>query len=354
MRQFLLSLLFVFSSAANAVNVGFAWDPGEAYPPNTTYEFQANECSQTGLTSTSVVCDLVQNEGGLVSAQVRAVPEDLVTYSPSAWTTLSASYEPLALLFTNPAVPTNLAVNQSGGGSVAFSPVGTAVGTSNSASATSIASPAKSTTTGNFLFVAISKYQSSTTINSVTDTAGNTYVRAGTTYGGDSNHKMDIFYTPSPITGNANNVATANFSGSSAFRVIAQAEFSYSGATGITFDSEASGKLDASATTTHTTNSTTVNDANDLLLTFFIAWDATITISSWTTGTELIDIGPGDAQFAYNLPGSTGSKTMSGTTAIGSQKAMILKAFTPTVSGGTGLFIINPDVIMQAINTSTR
>jgi len=107
--------------------------------------------------------------------------------------------------------------------------VGTSVGGQADANATSIASSAKSTTTGNAILVFV-KWEWDGTgtagqLSSVTDTAGNTYTidQQSTTDG--TSPSGAIAYCMN-ATGNASNVITANFSQQATWRRIIAAEWS--------------------------------------------------------------------------------------------------------------------------------
>lgn len=207
--------------------------------------------------------------------------------------------------------------------------------TSGSATDTVAATPAISTTTGNFLFVLVGKYQSGRSITGVTDTAGSTYTRAGSSQSQDASHTQEIWYTASPITGNASNVVTASFDASTAWRTVIAAEFSLSGATACAYDAEASLALTANGTT-YTSNSLTTGGIDALVLGGFIAWtdstelsDGTGTIM-WETGAAAVD----DAAFAYRLTDAAGSYSISLTGSTSQQFTVNAKSFTFTASGG--------------------
>ncbi len=92
---------------------------------------------------------------------------------------------------------------------------------------TTVASAAKNTTTGNLLAVCVTTQEGagSTTINSVADTAGNTYT-AGTHYGAGGGGGMARWFYAYNITGNASNVVTATMSGNTRYKAIFQIEIS--------------------------------------------------------------------------------------------------------------------------------
>lgn len=73
--------------------------------------------------------------------------------------------------------------------------------------ASSIALPATSLTTGNFIVVATRWLPNSSTITSITDTAGNTYVKAIGRTATSSGTRVEMWYAYN-VTGNASNVVT--------------------------------------------------------------------------------------------------------------------------------------------------
>lgn len=81
-------------------------------------------------------------------------------------------------------------------------------------SATTIAAAAASHTTGNLLVVGVGFYESTGQVNSITDTAGNTYVLI-LRNAGDS--IFEIWYAKN-INGHANNVVTATFNSAKTYR----------------------------------------------------------------------------------------------------------------------------------------
>lgn len=105
--------------------------------------------------------------------------------------------------------------------------VGTDTRGNDGANNTTVASAAKTTTTGNLLavFVCSQEGAGSTTIDSVADTAGNTYT-AGTHYGAGGGGAMCRWFYAYNITGNAANVVTATFSGNTRYKHIIQIEIS--------------------------------------------------------------------------------------------------------------------------------
>lgn len=104
--------------------------------------------------------------------------------------------------------------------------VGTAVTGAGDTAASSIAASAKSTTGGNALAVHVKWEQTSTTLSSITDTAGNTFQIVAQGVHGNGLLRSAIAFATN-IVGNASNVVTANFSSASPnWRRIQVEEFS--------------------------------------------------------------------------------------------------------------------------------
>lgn len=205
------------------------------------------------------------------------------------------------------------------------------------ASATTIVSPTLATTTGRFLVVLAGKYHTGTTITGVTDTAGNTYTRAGSSQGTDASHTQEIWFTASPITGNAANAVTVTYSAAATYRVVSQAEVSLSGATAMAYDAEATIALTASGTT-HASNSLTTSATDALILGGWVAWgsdrelsDGTGTIM-WEEGGAAVD----GAAFAYRFTDAPGSYSISLTSGAADQFTVNAKSFSFTGGGGGG------------------
>lgn len=215
-----------------------------------------------------------------------------------------------------------------------------ATGLTASAGAGSIAAPAMSTTTGNYLFVLAGKYQSGTTITGVTDTAGNTYTRAGSSQAQDSSHAQDIWYTASPITGNASNVVTVTFSGSSAFRLVSVAEFSPPvGATACAYASESTLALSAVGRA-HVSNTLTTTAVDALVLGGFVAWDTNAEHDPGTNGTSMWEdnaqaSSTDEVTFAYLLTDAAGSYTIDIASDRDCQRTVNAKSFNFTVGGAS-------------------
>ena len=114
---------------------------------------------------------------------------------------------------------------------------------------TTVASDAKNTTTGNLIAVCDTTQEGagSTTIDSVADTAGNTYV-AGTHYGAGGGGGMVRWFYARTATGNASNVVTATMSGNTRYKAIFQIEISGLDTSASVFADESGGIAFASST----------------------------------------------------------------------------------------------------------
>jgi len=93
------------------------------------------------------------------------------------------------------------------------------------AEATTIAAPAANHTSGNLLVVFVGMNSSSVTVSSIADTAGNTYTKVTSIKDSEINDTIECWYAKN-ITGNANNVVTATFSGSVGYRTITVDQYS--------------------------------------------------------------------------------------------------------------------------------
>lgn len=207
-----------------------------------------------------------------------------------------------------------------------------AVGTDLANGPTPFASPTKATTTGNYLVVCLTHYDSNEiVVTGITDTAGNTYTRAGTVQGGDSNQENLVYFTPSPITGNAANVCTVQSSGGNCnYRNIAVLEFSWPGTSGITLDAEATHAFPSGLALDSNAVVTTV--PNSLIVGNWVSFDTTQVLTE-TVGTKAWEQGAGgaadDMVAAYLLTGAAGSYTLGMTQPATGRYSIVVKAFKP-------------------------
>lgn len=202
---------------------------------------------------------------------------------------------------------------------------------------TAVTSSAIAITTGSYLFAHASHYTTGINVSAVIQTSGgNTFVKAGTTQGGDANQDNEIWYTPSPITGTTSATFQVRYTGSAGFRIIQVAEFSWGGITSVSYDVEATHALISGSA--HTSNSLTPTQADSLLIGAWVAFDAPRSLS---TGSATL-IGPAtgttadDFALGYRLANSISTYTVS---VIGPSTAdrysVILKAFKGVAAGGT-------------------
>lgn len=131
----------------------------------------------------------------------------------------------------------------------------------NSGSSTSIATPAASHTTGNFIAVVVCNYSSTNHVTSITDTAGNTYVKA--IQNDDMFSDSSEIWYAEDITGNANNIVTAHWGSLTSYRYICVMQFS-----GIETSSslDVTSGNDNSSTTSHTSGTNTTNQNDELII----------------------------------------------------------------------------------------
>ena len=136
---------------------------------------------------------------------------------------------------------------------------------------TTIAASAASHTATNHLFVIVAWDVAGDTVVSVADTALNSYSQAQTLSSGTT--RIQCWYTPSAITGNATNIVTATISGLAEFRRLGVWQFSDFAGNSITWDTgdDALGTGTAVATTAET-----ISVANEVIVAagfFFSAQD---------------------------------------------------------------------------------
>jgi hypothetical protein len=205
-------------------------------------------------------------------------------------------------------------------------------GGNNAASDVKIDAPGIADTAGNFLFVICGKYQAGTTITSVTDTEGNTYVKAGSSQGNDANQTVETWYTPSPIIGSGGNTVTANFSATSQFRHIQVIEFSNTGFNTVAFDNEATLALSGLGTGPYTTNTVTTANSNELVIAGLQQWAGAASVLTATfPATLMFPIASGAAVGSmYLVPTNAGSYTLSATGDQTSQYTLTAKSFNFT------------------------
>lgn len=199
-------------------------------------------------------------------------------------------------------------------------------------------------TAGNTIIVCASSYTAGTprSVTEITDTAGNTYTRAGSTAGGDSNHVQEFWYATDVAT-HASNAITVTWSGSAGYRDIIALE--YSGlATSSVYDTSATGVLTSSGTT-HTSNSATNSQADSLFIAFLIHWDG--------NAAGLAASSPATARFTSSASGaadyivsSSSSRSITCTTTNNAQFYIMMAIFKAAAAAGGG----SPLLLMDHFN----
>lgn len=145
---------------------------------------------------------------------------------------------------------------------------------------------AMATEAGGYLFVSSTHYTPGVNVSAVTDTVGNTFVRAGTVQGGDANQDSEIWYTPNPITGTLSNAVIVKYTAAASYRDAAQCCFSWGGTSSITYYAEASHAFPSASAQT----SGTLSVADEgLIIGNWVAYDNPVGLSS-STGTIMVGI----------------------------------------------------------------
>lgn len=204
-------------------------------------------------------------------------------------------------------------------------------------SSTAVTSSALSITTGNYLIIHGSHYNTGINISAVVQTSGaNTFVKAGSTQGGDANQDSEIWYTPSPIVGTTSATFQVRFTAGALFRIIQVAEFSWGGITSISYEVESSHVL---ATTSAKTSLTlTPLTTDNLIIGAWVAFDVTTPLSSNTATMVGLATGSTADDFAlgYRLVDSVSAYTVALTgVATAERYSVIAKAFKGVGAGGT-------------------
>lgn len=205
-------------------------------------------------------------------------------------------------------------------------------GNNATSSATTIAATAANHTTGNTVIVWISNYTGGQpSVSSIADTAGNTYTIAGAVGHGDASHSLEC-WSATNITGNASNVVTATFSASAAYRVIIVAQ--YSGlATSAVYD--AGGTLSISANgTTHTCNSLTSTQADEVIIGAYIQWVGAATSMSASGSYNLRASSGGAWALVDQIVASTGSYSPVVACNSADRYACMARSFKMAAAGG--------------------
>ena len=145
---------------------------------------------------------------------------------------------------------------------------------------------AMATEAGGYLFVSTTHYTPGVNVSAITDTVGNTFVRAGTVQGGDANQDNEIWYTPNPITGTLSNAVIVKYTASASYRDVAQCCFSWGGTSSITYYAEASHAFRSASAQ----DSGTLSVADEgLIIGNWVAYDNLAGLSS-STGTIMVGV----------------------------------------------------------------
>lgn len=334
-QLFVWALLLLAAVPAGAQRVTtFSWVNSPGWPAGTLVEVCGNGNVCTIVSGETATLTLPLQPGEVIQGRARAVTppgyqcgEPLQPCPYSEWTTVSATW---------PAQPIGAWARKATTGPVMADPTfHSGVGARNDSGGTSLAAPSMATTTGRYLFVGVSHYYPGVNISGVSDTAGNTYTKAGSTQGGDSSHDQELWYTADPITGNAANVVTVTYSASAQYRVITVGEFSLSGSTSVAYSSEATGAITSSGTT-HTSNSVTTTEADALVIGFVENWDSSESTTLTATSGSWAYVATSGYKFGlmYRLTDAAGGYTWAFTSSANSQFYLTAKAFNFTVSGG--------------------
>jgi hypothetical protein len=197
----------------------------------------------------------------------------------------------------------------------------------------SLTAAATSLTTGNAIIVGARWFNpgGGTTVVSVTDTAGNTYVQGPAKFDSGSGEQL-IVWIAMNVTGHASNVVSVNLSAGVQYWGVVTAQ--YSGlATSSAYDATAT---DATFGTTLTSSAFTTAQADELL--FCVAQVAN-TGTTWTAGTGYT-IRAQDASQVTVIQDQIVSSIQTSVTADisssdgGSSKSLLVATFTAAAGGG--------------------
>lgn len=224
--------------------------------------------------------------------------------------------------------------------------VGTGVYGEGASTASTIASAAKSTTTGNLL-VAVIKWEGNPTLSSVSDTAGNTWTIIRQRVHGSGNPDVALAYAEN-ITGNASNVVTATFSSAFAeWRRILVEEFS-----GIATSSSLDGSYQDSTGTTADYTTADITTTTSGLVVLGVGDYASLSSLTGTPGNPDFSVGVSysDTAFFYYISGSAQTITPGGGATGKTQWVAIAQAFKDAAGGGgTPVAVFSYHYIQQGI-----
>ena len=292
---------------------------------------------QSNVTEQSIA--ILPRTGTTYSVRVRAMPFIGSSDTPSQWSlgTFSWPNAPPNIVSLSESHPARSPPDLPGtipppGPSMAITLVNSAV-TNDATAATTIASAAFNATTGNAVLVGVSAYDTDGVVTGVTDTAGNTYVRAGSDEGLDATHHMSVWYALN-ITGNASNVVTATYTGSSAYRILGVSQFSGLATTGA-YDQTSAIKITGPETTTHTSNNTgTTTQADELVLGWYVATNVAYELSASSPTVLDAQVTGGNAAICHKIVSTTGAQSTTLTSAYPTEYAIQVRTFKAATSGG--------------------
>lgn len=210
--------------------------------------------------------------------------------------------------------------------------VGTGVTGATDFGGTTVVSAAKTTTSGNMLF-AIVKWETAATISTIVDTAGNTYVLAGSLNFGSSDPVGSLYYAEN-ITGNASNVVTVTFSSSAAeYRRIVVEEFS-----GLATSSSTDGAAQTNSGTGTSYSTADITTTQSGLVVLGVCGYTTLSSWSGTPGNPDFTVGAvaSDTGFLYLISGSAQTVTPAASATGSANWVAIARAWKDAGGGGGG------------------
>lgn len=207
-------------------------------------------------------------------------------------------------------------------------------------SVSTIAASAANHTATNLITVKVTWNSAAGTLNSVADTAGNTYTRFASSKATSGNDHIETFYAFN-ITGNASNVVTATFSTGVTFRRIMVHQYS---GIATTTPTDVVGVGTAAAATTVTSASFTTTQADEVIVSAASGgsgetWDA------GPLGTIRMSSVGGDSGSEDQIVSSTGSYTGS----MHCTTSASLWITTTTYKAAAAAAAVIPDIVMAPI-----
>lgn len=202
-----------------------------------------------------------------------------------------------------------------------------------------------STTSGDLLVASIGVNSTSAPgVSSVTDTAGNTWVRAGSiAAGAGTGARTDIWYAA-----NATAVTSVTITVPSTTDIVANVS-EYSGVS-------ATSPLDTAltttnlATTSHASSSLTTSSNGELVITdlsYLNGGTVTATGSGWTSLTGS-SINTKNSKYSYQIAPSTGSFSQTWTSSTSTTSGSVIAAFRPASGNTSSLFVVDSSTSANA------